>query len=393
MRISIVVLGLTQMIGWGTTYYLPGVLGSTFERDLGLPAGMVFGSITIMLIASAFLAWPMGRIIDRRGARTIMPIGSLVLATGLVILAFADSAAYFILAWLCMGIAMPMVLSNAAFAALAQIAGPHARRAIGLLMLFGGMAATIFWPLTLWLDSQIGWRYTVLLYAGIHVFLCTPLHLFCLRGAVAVKQGSAMSVDILTGTIAPQDRQKAGILLVLIFASSGFISWGLDLHLISILTDYGLTAGAAVAVAALKGPATIMARAADVLSAGRLTPMASAMTSGVLIMLGLVAGLLTAGEFYGAVLFIVIFSIGSGLMTISRATLPLTLLGSLGYATTLGKVALPTQLVFAASPMIFGALIGNYGVQAALQVGLISGLVCVLALYLLLHLLRKSSVQ
>ncbi|MGL4634790.1 MAG: MFS transporter [Beijerinckiaceae bacterium] len=390
LRIAIPVLGLTQMIGWGTTYYLPGVLGDAFQRDLGLSDGMVFAAITVMLVTSALLGWPVGRIIDKHGAGKIMPIGSLLMATGLVILHFASGAAVYFLAWFCMGLAMPMTLSSAAFAAMAQMAGQHARRAIGMLMLFGGMAATVFWPLTLWLDTKIGWRSTVLIYAFMHVLICLPLHVFFLRSAVSNSKKEQEPKSSLTGTLLPEHRGKAAVLLVLISASSGFASWGLDLHLIAILTDFGLTATTAVAIAALKGPATILARATDVLSAGRMTPIVSAMLAGLLMPLGLVAGLLTAGKFYGAVIFIIVFSFGTGLMTIARATLPLTLLGSIGYATTLGKVALPTQLVLAASPTVFGIIIGSQGVQTALTVGFVSTLISLVCLYLLMKLQRTS---
>ncbi len=70
------------------------------------------------------------------------------------------------------------------------------------------------------------------------------------------------------------------------------MSWGLDLHLIAILGDFGLGIGAAVALAALKGPATLLARLADVLAGPRLSPMTSVLAASAFTVASLACALL-----------------------------------------------------------------------------------------------------
>ena len=41
-------LGITQIIGWGTTFLMPSVLGRHMERDLALPSEVIYGGITVM---------------------------------------------------------------------------------------------------------------------------------------------------------------------------------------------------------------------------------------------------------------------------------------------------------------------------------------------------------
>jgi MFS family permease len=390
LRRAIPALGLTQMIGWGTTYYMPAVLVKRFEADLGLSDTIVFGAVAVMLIVSALVSWPMGRLIDRMGARPIMSIGSVLFAFSLVLLSLTQGLWSYLACWALMGVGMTMALSNAAFAALTQIAGKDSRRAIAMLMIFGGMASTMFWPLTLWLDGMMGWRNICLFYACLHVCLCLPVHWLALLSP-AQRLSLATSADAdLTGSLPSPMRRKAAALMVIASAGNGFVSWGLDLHLITVLMDFGLGATAAVAVAALKGPATLMARAVDVFSSGRVTPMGSALAAGVLIPAGLLLAMIFGRASYGPFLFIFVFSFGTGLMTVARATLPLTLLGAVGYATTLGRFALPTQLVYAVSPMVFGIILNKLGVSHAFVIALVAALASLLALLALARLTQVN---
>ncbi len=389
LRRAIPVLALTQMIGWGTTYYLPAVLSPAFRRDLGLDQAEVFGAVTVMLVTSAFAGIPLGKLTDRLGARRVMPVGSLLMALGLLFLSQAQGSASYFLAYVCMGVAMPLALSTGAHAAVAQMAGTQARRAIGLLMLFGGLAATVFWPMTLWLDGVLGWRMVVLVYAGLHLCVCAPLHWHFIGERTDVAD-PGKDAAFLQGIMPEALRRRAAVLMMVCFSCSGFLSWGLDLHLIRLLQDLGLTAVAAVSLAALKGPATLLARVADVMAAGRVSAVGSAMIAALLTTAGLLAGLLAGQTVVGAVTFILVFGFGAGLMTVARATMPLVLLGAIGYATTMGRLSLPTQLVFAVAPLFFGLVIDRLGVASALVIAVAASVASLLALLGLARLIRQA---
>ena len=66
---AIVALGLTQIIGWGTTLYALGVLGGPIAHDTGWSPGLVYGGLTVGLLASGAVSMPVGRWLDRAGAR------------------------------------------------------------------------------------------------------------------------------------------------------------------------------------------------------------------------------------------------------------------------------------------------------------------------------------
>lgn len=387
----VLALGVTQMTAWGTTYYLPAVFAGVFQRDLGLSATAVFSGVAIMLITSALLAWPAGRLMDRNGAGRSMPAGSLLLGLGLLTLGMAEGFWTYALAWTLFGMGMSLAMSNAMLSALAQIAGSEARRSMVTVMLFGALAATFFWPLSIWLEQQIGWRGACFVYAAMHMAVCAPLHGLVLARATAADRRRDMDPDERPGLVDARQRGPAAVLVVIAVSGNGFVSWGLDLHLIAILREFGLTAGLAVAVAAWKGPANLASRAVDIALAGRISPMTSALAGGVLMLVGLMLPILWTGGLAAGIIFVSVYGFGTGLMTIARATLPLELLGARGYAVTIGRFTLPTQMVYAIAPMSFGFFLDVFGLDVTLRIGVVASLLSFAALVALARMARPSA--
>src|SRR5438874_4623659 len=170
-------LGIAQIVSWGTLFYAIGVLGPAMRRDLGVSELFLFGVFSAALLVSGTLAPLMGRLIDRRGGRFVLSLGSVLGATACALLAAAPNAAVMAAGWLVAGAAMAACLYDPAFATLSQHAGARYRRAVTALTLFGGFASTVFWPLSLLLLEAWGWRATWAIYAGLHLALCLTIHL------------------------------------------------------------------------------------------------------------------------------------------------------------------------------------------------------------------------
>ena len=60
IRRATAVLAVTQIIGWGTTFYLPGVLSRTMAADIGVSQEFIFGGVTIMLVVSGLISPTLG---------------------------------------------------------------------------------------------------------------------------------------------------------------------------------------------------------------------------------------------------------------------------------------------------------------------------------------------
>ena len=176
-------LGLTQIIGWGTTYYMLGALSQDIALSTGWSGTLIFGAFSGALLLSGLISRWAGRLIDTVGGRRVMMAGSLCAAAGLAVIGLFPHPVTYVAGWLLLGLAMRFATYDAAFASLTQIVGQGARRAISYLTLFGGLASTVFWPVSHYLALGIGWADTLLVYAALNLFVCLPIHWAVLQAA------------------------------------------------------------------------------------------------------------------------------------------------------------------------------------------------------------------
>lgn len=374
-RVVITALGITQILAWGSSFYLPAVLAKPITADTGWSLGWVVGGLSLGLLAAGLVAPKVGRTIDVRGGRPVLIASSILLATGLATLALAHSLLVYLMAWLVMGLGMGAGLYDAGFATLGRLYGKDARRAITTLTLWGGFASTVCWPLSAYLVEQLGWRGACAAYAAIHVLVCLPLHAFVVPGIGSLPDGSRPS-GTKPGPPSPAPlvgtrRMRAFALLATILTLGAVTASMIGVHLLTLLQARGLGLAAAVALGALVGPAQVGARVVEMAFGRHYHPiwtMAASVTlvaGGVLLLLLGFPILALALALYGA---------GNGIGSIAKGTLPLALFGADGYASLMGRLAMPSLLAQALSPPLGALLIEWGGADAAL--GLLSTLTC-----------------
>ena len=86
---TVIVLAVTQLIGWGTTFDMLGVMGRIVAPDLGLPNEVAFAGLTIMMLVSAIAGPATGRWLARYGAARVLSAASLIFTLGLLLPAAA----------------------------------------------------------------------------------------------------------------------------------------------------------------------------------------------------------------------------------------------------------------------------------------------------------------
>ena len=176
-HVVITALGITQILAWGSSYYLLAVLGRPIAADTGWSLFIVVGGLSLGLLAGGLASPFIGRTIDAKGGRPVLAASSLLLGLGLALLGSAHHLAIYVAAWLILGIGMGSGLYDAAFATLGRAFGGEARRAIVSLTLWGGFASTVCWPLTAWLLDAYGWRGACFVYATVQLGFSLPVHL------------------------------------------------------------------------------------------------------------------------------------------------------------------------------------------------------------------------
>ena len=348
-RRAVIVLGITQTIGYGCSSYLPASLADSMAGGVGASSSMVFGCVSAAMFLQAFIAPRFGRAVDSRGCRNLLSGASLLLAAGLVGLSFSQTLWQLALAWVVIGFGMASGLYDIAFAGLVGWFGAEARRSITGVTLIAGFASTIAWPLTAYLEHHLGWRGACQVWAAINLIIALPLHLSLPRDrphAVAHSEvTSAPEVEL------DAFARRQMILLALALAVMAGVGSIMAAHLPRLLTAMGATASAAIAAGMLVGPAQVIARFGEFLLVRHIHPLVSGRISLVMFPLG-AAALLLAGPGAGAV-FAILYGAGNGLFTIVRGTLPLALFGSKNYGGRLGTLNIPSRIIGALAPVIF----------------------------------------
>lgn len=376
-------LGLTQIVGWGTTFLMPSVLGRHIERDLGLPSEIVYGGITVMFGVGALFAPRVGRLLDRTGARTVMAVGSIVYALSLAALSFSQGLMSYLLCWAAMGIASTLALNTPASIALAQVAGARARQAIAVLAIVGGFASTVFWPVSEALEVFFSWRGVLLIYAAVHLAVCAPVHLLTLPGRAPVGPQAATAA---TAPAAPSERSRQIFLLLSIsFSCGAFIFTGFIVHAIGVLRGLGHDPASALLLASLIGPAQVAVRVIELMFGHRYAISSSALFAAAVLPLGLGLALLAGDNFAIALVCLVGYGIANGLKAVLRATLPLALFGRVQFGSYLGRLALPQGIVSAAAPPVLAAVMANYGAEGVLAVTFVVAMVAFVATIMLVR--------
>ncbi len=87
-----------------------------------------------------------------------MTMGSVVGVLSILIVASAPNLPVFIAGWLLAGLAMAGTFYQPAFAALTRWWAPDHVRALTIVTLAGGLASTVFAPLTAALADHLSWR-------------------------------------------------------------------------------------------------------------------------------------------------------------------------------------------------------------------------------------------
>lgn len=384
---AVLSLGITQIIGWGTTIYALGVLAKPIAADTGWRGDLVIAGITVALLASGVVSTTIGRLIDRRGGRFVMCIGSGLVAVMLAGIGMADSLATYLSAWALTGLAMRMCLYDAAFVALVQITPTRGRTAISYLTLFGSFASSIFWPIGHTLGGEFGWRTTFLIFAAMNLFICLPLHWWGLsaREAGQPAAGAEAAAQVTTpATASPVLEGRAKTIAMAVFAvvisACAFVFGALAVLLPAVLEASGVSASQAVLLASIKGFAQFGGRVCDIRFGKNLGVLTVGRIAVACLPLSFAALLFGSGGFGWALVFTLLFGISNGLITIVRGAVPLILFGPVGYGAVLGLLATPYLLTNATAPVLLAALVEQTGYLAGEWVLFGFGLIAVVAM-------------
>jgi len=348
---AVAVLGVTQILAWGTVFYPPVMTVPLIAADRGFSFTFAMGGFSAGLLAAGFVSPTVGGLIDHFGGHRVMPFGSLAGSAGLVALTYAAHPVAYFAAWMLLGAAMAASLYDPAFATLGRIFGAKARQPITVLTLAGGFASTVSWPVTYALLQPLGWQGTYLVYAALLAFVAAPLHAFALPRTRA-SHDVVPTDEVALSAPARRASGVAFLLLVAAFSAYAFIPSALSAHLLAIFQRAGIDPATVVLIGTLFGPSQVAARLCEFIFARNVHPLLIARFAVGLLALSFAMLWLLGFSTPAAVAFAIMFGVANGLITIARGAVPLALFGPAGYGRIIGRIARSALVITAVAPVV-----------------------------------------
>ena len=362
-------LSWAQLITWGSVFYTFSLLMGPVERELGLTRAEVSLAFSLALLADGLMAYPVGRWIDQGHERKVMTWGSAWVGACLLAHSFIESLSGFYAVWVCLGLGMSATLYAPVFAVVTRRFPNDFRRAIIIMTFLGGLASTVFFPLSSWLIQSLGWRHALWVLALMQWLICVPLHAWFLRGAQ--KNASASVANQLPPSASPisdasnqptKSAMGAHLKRAPFWLLAGFmwltavVSSALPAHMVSLLEEAHLSPAWVIAIPASIGVIQVLGRFLLFLFEKHLDVHAANKWIPCLVPLGLVF-LVTGGLApWAALLFVTFYGLGNGLNTIVKGTAMAQYVSREHVGQLNGLLGLPLAMGRAVAPWALGLM-------------------------------------
>jgi MFS family permease len=228
--------------------------------------------------------------------------------------------------------------------------------------------------------ASFGWRNAVVVLAALHLLVCLPVHWQALRDAPLPQRlvtpdqpaSAPLSEYLRSPTFA-----LVGLFLVLMMA----VTVALPAHMVNLLREHGMSEAWAIAVPASIGVIQVAGRLLmyffehhlDVHRANRLIMSLLPLALSALV----VAPMLGAWQGGLMLVFVLLWGIGNGMITIVKGTAMALYVSREHMASLNGALGVPQALARAAAPLLLGLLwtpVGGYtsGIWLLLAISLLA---------------------
>lgn len=350
-------LGISQICTWGAFYYAFPLIAVVMQSELGWSKSDLYGALTVGLLISACLTYPVGLAIDRGYGRHVMMLASLGTAVLMIAWSFVhDLTTFYVVASL-LGALQAAILYEPAFAILARRVGPlNSRKGITYITLWGGFASTVFIPIEQMLLNHWGWRESLWVLAGVYL-VCAAGFWYFIRPQLDVVHSTHSEVRAEHKARDHEIVKHAlrgptfWLLLVALTIYASMMST-FTFHMYPMLQEKGISTLEVVQVISTIGPAQVLGRVLISLFAPKISmrvmgsilvglfpiPFAMLMTDSQNIWL--LAGIFTA------------YGLTNGIFTIVRSQVVPEMLSQHAYGALNGLLTIPVTIARAMGPVV-----------------------------------------
>jgi MFS family permease len=355
-------LAITQTIGYGVLTYVFGVFVKPMELELGWTRTQTSTAFSLTLLCAGLSAIPVGRFLDKQGARLIMSVGSSLGVLLVLAWSWVQSLSVFYGIMLCLGLVIATVLYDVAFTVVAVWFRQQRSRAMLIITLVAGLASTIFIPLATLLNETLGWRMALRILALL-LAVTIPLHALVLRRRpqdMGLLPDGASVLDTQV-TLEPSTETRAALGLSafwFLLISVTLVRFAVSVmtpHLVPLLSERGYSPALVATAAGSIGLVQLLGRIFFTpFSRGFSLALVAAITFAIHAV-GL-ACLLFIPTTLGVWLFVLFYGASNGAITLARAALLADIFGSANYGQLGGVISFAVAITGAIAPLLAGAL-------------------------------------
>ena len=234
--------GVLTGFGHGFAAFAVSALLKPIAIDLDTGRGAVSIAIGLGRLIAGLASPTIGRIVDARGPRGIVIGGMVTSAAGLFALAFIRNEIQLYLAWsllFSVGVAAGFTVALDKLV----VASMGSKRGMGLAVRFSisAVVSTLIVPIVTAMVEYLGWRYTCMVWAGILMLLIPAPYIFFRPHRIGFEPRTA-APDGAAPAPPPRSilRQGAFWIIALALMAQASVTTGLSVHMVALMTDYGV---------------------------------------------------------------------------------------------------------------------------------------------------------
>ena len=350
-------LGIGQICSWGAFYYAFPMIALAMQHELGWSKSDLYGALTLGLLISAVLSFPVGVAIDRGYGRSVMACASALTALLMVLWSFVHTLTAFYLLAACIGALQAAILYEPAFAVLARRVGPLKSRAgITAITLWGGFASTVFIPFEQFLLDGWGWRAS-LWALGLVNLLCAAGYLYFVRPQLDVihdAQASARAANNARDKSIVHAAIRGPVFWLLLIALTIYAAMmsTFTFHMYPLLQERQISTTEIVQILAVIGPSQVLGR----IIVSRFASGMSMRTLGSILvgMFPFAFSLLLpeSKSFWLLAGIFAVYGLTNGVFTIVRSQVVPEMLSQHAYGALNGLLTIPVTVARAIGPVV-----------------------------------------
>ncbi len=384
-------LAITLTVSYGILYYGFGVFTKAIEAEFSWSRVQTSGAFSLALLISGLVAFSVGGLVDKHGARWLMTAGSVLASVVVFAWSYITNLRDFYLVQAGIGLAMSTILYPVGFTVIAVWFRFKRPKAMLIVTFVAGLASTIFIPFETYLLEIMDWRSALRVLALVLAVTTIPLHALILKrrpedigklpdGLEIAIKNSDFEVE---KSISTKEAFKMPSFwwFSLAFALSALTVNAIASHLVPLLTERNYSTAIVAAAAGSVGIMQLAGRIVFTPLNGRISlRKISAITFATHSIALLILAFFISNS--GLWLFVIFYGIGNGATTLARAALIADTYGAANYGEISGAMAIFIALTQAIAPIGAGFLhdyTGNY--QAVIFTLATASAIAVIAVY------------